>query len=71
MDIIEEKVKKYNQVKIDLMKIAQCIDCCNEDEREIYQDIALNYSKHLKYIQESIEKIYGIDICNCCTLPKE
>lgn len=61
MDIIEEKVKKYNQVKIDLMKIAQCINCCNEDERETYQDIALNYSKHLKCIQESIEKILSYE----------
>ncbi|QDQ03665.1 hypothetical protein [Bacillus sp. BD59S] len=61
MDIIEEKVKRCNQVKIDLMKIAQCIDCCNEDEREFYQDIALNYSKHLKGIQKSIEKILSCE----------
>ncbi|MBC6972435.1 hypothetical protein H9I32_08430 [Bacillus sp. Xin] len=66
MDIIEEKVKKYNQVKADLMKIAQCIDYCSEDERELYQDIALNYSKQLKHIKESIEKIYGVELCNCC-----
>ncbi|MGF9893519.1 hypothetical protein ABEX78_33400 [Priestia megaterium] len=67
MKKLEETVTKYNQVKIDLMKIFQCIDCCSEDEKEIYQDIALNYSKQLKSIKESIESIYGIELCGCCS----
>ncbi|MBY0065215.1 hypothetical protein H7K08_25745 [Priestia aryabhattai] len=67
MKKIEERVTKYNEIKIDLIKISQCIDCCNDDEKEIYQDIALTYSKQLKSIKESIEKIYNIDLCNCCT----
>jgi len=64
---LEETVTKYNQVKADLMKIAQCIDCCNEEEKEIYQDIALNYSKQLKSIKESVERVYGVELCNCCS----
>lgn len=64
---IEEKVKIYNQVKIDLMKVFQCIDCCNDDEKEIFQDIALTYSKQLKSIKKSIESIYGIEVCGCCS----
>ncbi|WP_230932275.1 hypothetical protein [Priestia sp. TSO9] len=67
MKKLEEKVTKYNQVKIDLMKISQCIDCCSEDEKEIYQDIALNYSKQLKSIKESIESVYGVELCSCCS----
>ena len=67
MEKIESKVTKYNQVKIDLIKIFHCIDCCSEDEKEIYQDIALNYSKQLKSIKESIEKIYGVEISSCCS----
>ncbi|WP_349346926.1 hypothetical protein [Priestia megaterium] len=67
MKKLEKKVTKYNQVKIDLMKISQCIDYCSEDEKEIYQDIALNYSKQLKSIKESIESIYGVELCSCCS----
>ncbi|WP_456364983.1 hypothetical protein C1N73_34430 (plasmid) [Priestia aryabhattai] len=68
MEKIESKVTKYNQVKIDLIKIFHCIDCCSEDEKEIYQDIALNYSKQLKSIKESIERIYGIELSGCCAV---
>ena len=64
---IEEKVKVYNQVKIDLMKVFRCIDCCGEEEKEIYQDIALTYSKQLKSIKESIESIYSVEVCGCCS----
>jgi len=65
---LEERVTEYNQVKSHLMKIAQCIDCCSEEEKEIYQDIALNRSKQLRSIKESIESIYGIELCGCCSL---
>ncbi|KAF6509565.1 hypothetical protein TGS27_3016 [Geobacillus stearothermophilus] len=38
MGNICKKIKKYNQIKIDLLKIVKCIDCCTEDEKELYQN---------------------------------
>ncbi|MED4286314.1 hypothetical protein P4679_30740 [Priestia megaterium] len=69
MEAIVEKVKKYNQIKMDLMKIAKCIDCCTEvEEKEFYQDVAVSYSKEMKRIKGTIEDTYGIQICNCSAL---
>jgi hypothetical protein len=65
---LEERVTEYNQIKSDLMKISQCIDCCSEDKKEYYQDIALDRSKQLRSIKESIESIYGIELCGCCSV---
>jgi len=65
---LEESVTEYNKVKSDLMKISQCIDCCNEDKKEFYQDIALDHSRQLREIKESIESIYGIELCGCCAV---
>lgn len=65
---IEEKVKKYNQVKTDLLRVVKCIDCCTEaEEKEFYQDVAVSYSKELKRIKGTIKSVYGIDLCGCCS----
>lgn len=65
---IESEIKKYNQIKIDLLKIAKCIECCEENyDVEMYQNIALEYSKKLKNVKKSIEKEYKIKLCVCCT----
>nr|WP_194950050.1 hypothetical protein [Anoxybacillus flavithermus] len=63
---IDEKIKKYNQIKIDLLKIVKCIDCCTEDEKELYQNIAIEYSKELKRLKKSIESAYDVKICDYC-----
>jgi Iap family predicted aminopeptidase len=64
---IEKEIKKYNQIKIDLLKISKCIECCEEKkEEEMYQNIALEYSKELRNIKEYIEKEYKITFCNSC-----
>ncbi|MCM3024988.1 hypothetical protein [Heyndrickxia ginsengihumi] len=69
MSAIDENVMKYNQIKVDLLKIAQCIDCCTDNEKELYQDIAMEYSKELRRIKSSIEEIYGIKLYGCCSFP--
>ncbi|WP_243292139.1 hypothetical protein [Bacillus sp. FJAT-47783] len=63
---IDKQLKKFNQLKIDLLKISQCIDyCSDEGEEEFYRNIALEYSKELKKLKEYIEKNYDIKFCNC------
>lgn len=69
MPKIEEKVVRYNQIKTDLLKIVKCIDCCNENEKDLYQNIAAEYSKELRRLKESIENVYGIELCGCCLSP--
>lgn len=64
---IEKEFEKYNQLKIDLLKISKCIQCCDEKrDEERYQNIALEYSKELKNLTNMIEQEYKISLCNCC-----
>ncbi|ECO1678061.1 hypothetical protein [Peribacillus frigoritolerans] len=64
---IEKELKKYNQLKIDLLKISKCIECCEEQTDEaMFQNIALEYSKEMKNLKEAIEKEYEISFCSCC-----
>lgn len=64
---IENKISKYNRLKLDLLKISKCIECCEtEPEKETYQNIAIEYSKELKRMHNTLEDIYGVKICGCC-----
>ncbi|MBD8591434.1 MULTISPECIES: hypothetical protein [Peribacillus] len=67
MKELESQLEKYNQIKIDLLKVAKCIECCSDNERELYQNISLEYSKELRGIKQSIEDVYGIQLCACCS----
>lgn len=71
MEVIEKQFEKYNQVKMDLLKMSKCIECCEESRKDLYQNICVEYSKELKEIKKSIEETYGIKICKCCSLEKE
>lgn len=64
---MEKEIVKYNRIKTELIKLAQCIDKCTENrEKEFYQNICLEYSKELKNLKSAIEESYNIKICNCC-----
>lgn len=64
---MEKQIKNYNRVKMDLLKISKCIECCeSQSEKEVYQDAAMGLSKELKRIYECLEKAYDIKICGCC-----
>lgn len=65
--LVEKEMIKYFRIKTDLIKMARCIDSCNEDEeREAYQNACLEYSKELKNIKKVIEESYGVKVCGCC-----
>ncbi|MCM3358146.1 hypothetical protein [Psychrobacillus sp. MER TA 171] len=64
---IEDDIIKYNDLKTDLLNIGKCIDCCEEDEKCFYQDLAITYSIRLKNFQHFIEREYGL---KCCCSPK-
>lgn len=64
---IEKDFLKYNNLKLELLRIVQCIDCCQDKwEEEMYQNIAIEYSKELRNLKEFIEQEYHISLCNCC-----
>lgn len=66
---IEMEIRKYSKIKLDLLKISKCIECCELDnEKETYQNIAIEYSKELKRIYSSLEDIYDVKICGCCKI---
>ncbi|MGE6377988.1 hypothetical protein [Peribacillus muralis] len=66
-DLIEVDIKKYNQVKISLLKTSKCIECCVQpNEKELYQNIAIEYSKELKLLKNSLEDTYDLKLCSCC-----
>ena len=66
MGIIEDEIKKYNQIKTDLLKMSQCLGCCDASKKELYQNLCLEYSKELKEMKTLIERTYGVEVCNCC-----
>ncbi|KGT37322.1 MULTISPECIES: hypothetical protein [Heyndrickxia] len=66
---IEEELEKYNQLKIDLLKMSKCIEDCDISQKELYQNICLEYSKELKNAKNALASKYGIKACQCCNLP--
>jgi hypothetical protein len=65
---IDRDLKAYMQLKIDLLKIAECIDyCIEEKDKEHFRARALHYSKELKKLKKSIEEVYGLKVCQCCS----
>ena len=67
-DCIEKEFSKYNQLKIDLLKVSKCIECCKENEKGFYQEIAFSYSTELKKFKKFIGETYGINLCDCCCM---
>ncbi|ESU32006.1 hypothetical protein G3A_13580 [Bacillus sp. 17376] len=64
---IENEFQKYNRLKVDLLKISKCIECCEEkEEQAFYQNLAIEYSKELKNLKKSIENEYHIILCDRC-----
>lgn len=66
MKKLETDIKKYNELKKDLLKISQCLICSEDDDKLFYQDIAIDYSKKLKVLQQFLEDTYRIKICQSC-----
>ncbi|EGI2114993.1 hypothetical protein FH832_003060 [Listeria monocytogenes] len=66
MNTIENKFKRYNEIKMDLLKMAKCLDYCDESQKEMYQNICVEYSKELKDMKKSLELLYDVSICRCC-----
>ncbi|MES9699975.1 MULTISPECIES: hypothetical protein [Bacillus] len=64
--LLEKDLKKYNQIKTDLLKMSKCIECCEqENERVMYQNVTMEYSKELKQLQKALEATYGVKLCSC------
>lgn len=70
MEIIK-KFEEYNRVKIELLKMSKCIDSCDESQKDLYQNICVEYSKELNKMKKFFEETYEIKICNCYGLEKE
>ena len=69
---VDQNIKAYMQLKIELLKLAKCIDdCIEEKDREYYRMEVLHYSNKLKKLKESIEETYGLKICQCCFLSND
>ncbi|HFR4168329.1 hypothetical protein [Bacillus cereus] len=66
MKKLETDIKKYNELKKDLLQISQCLICSEDADKVFYQDIAINYSKKLKLLQGFLEDTYNIKICQSC-----
>lgn len=67
MDNVEGKFERYNQIKTDLLKMSKCLEHCDESLKELYQNICIEYSVELKKIKKSLELIYDIKVCQCCS----
>ncbi|MEK4220112.1 MULTISPECIES: hypothetical protein [Bacillus] len=64
MKQFDNSLNQYYQLKKDLLLVAQKLNSCNIEDKEMYQDIVLCYSKHLKEINRLLEKKYGLKLCS-------
>lgn len=71
MEAIEKKFEKYNQIKIDLLNVSKCLECCEESQKDLYQNICVEYSKELKKMKKHIEDTYEVSISNCCCVSEK
>ncbi|ASI76638.1 hypothetical protein OCD85_06490 [Bacillus pacificus] len=62
MNEIENELKRYNELKRDLMTVAKCIDCCKEEDVCFYQDLAMVYTTKLHSFLDFIEKQHEVSI---------
>ncbi|MEH7314275.1 hypothetical protein [Priestia megaterium] len=60
MAFVESELREYNRLKCELFRICNCIDCCIDDNKEFYQDLAISYSTKLKRIEQLFFVKYGI-----------
>lgn len=65
MEKIENDLKKYNQLKLDLLKMANCLKNCEDNSQEMYQNICLEYSKELNEMKNFLEDTYNLKLCGC------
>ncbi|MFT0803538.1 hypothetical protein VSK91_22660 [Bacillus swezeyi] len=64
MKQFDHSLHQYYQLKQDLLKVAQKLNSCDTEEKEMYQDIVLCYSKHLKKMNKLLEDEYGLNMCS-------
>lgn len=62
MQEFEKDVKDYNQLKNDLIAIVKELDMCNYEKVNMYQDIALCYTVHLKDMKRLLKIKYNLKI---------
>ncbi|WP_430742800.1 hypothetical protein [Bacillus atrophaeus] len=64
MKQFDNSLNQYYQLKKDLLIVAQKLNSCSIEEKEMYQDIVLCYSKHLKEMNKILQQKYGLNICS-------
>lgn len=64
MEPLNNSLNQYYQLKQELLKVAQQLNSCNIEQKEMYQDIVLCYSKHLKEMNKILENKYGLNMCS-------
>ncbi|GED04404.1 MULTISPECIES: hypothetical protein [Bacillus subtilis group] len=64
MNQFDNSLNQYYQLKKDLLLVAQKLNSCSIEEKEMYQDIVLCYSKHLKEMNKILQQKYGLNMCS-------
>ncbi|MCY7631251.1 hypothetical protein ACTHP2_14925 [Bacillus altitudinis] len=64
MGQFERSLEQYSHLKQELVKTAQKLNSCDSEEKEMYQEIALCYSKHLKKMSKNLDEKYGLNLCS-------
>ncbi|TYS33022.1 hypothetical protein [Bacillus pumilus] len=64
MEQFERSLEHYSHLKQEWIKTAQKLNSCNSEEKEMYQEITLCYSKHLKKMNKFLEENYGLNLCS-------
>jgi hypothetical protein len=61
MENIETELQRYNMLKAELFQVCHCIDCCaEEEEKEFYRNVAIQYTKEMKRTQKVMCEMFGI-----------
>lgn len=64
-DDLLEAIKKYLELKTELLKVTKCLECCSELDKEFYYNIAEEYCKKIKLTGAHLNKEIDISTCHC------
>ncbi|MEC2277228.1 hypothetical protein ACPCXE_06385 [Bacillus velezensis] len=64
MEPIEKSLNHYYKLKCDLLILARQLNSCEAMDKELYQDMALCYSEHLKKMNKILEEEFGLNMCS-------
>lgn len=63
---IEDSIARYHKLRIEFFKITQCLEHCDEEDKEFYLKLTEDFARKMKIVNSSMKEKYGLNFCGCC-----